>query len=148
MHAALWHPSPSNTVSSASSVFWETDMSEERDAQWDAFEKLGAEGVRRALGAQQYGEARAKLAREWLTHKEARTASDDRRKAIDVAEEANKISREANALAQNANSTAIEATASASRSADAARKNNGIALASLIIAVLAVIVAAIAIIKG
>ena len=123
-------------------------MSEERDAQWHAFEKLGAEEVRRALGAQQYSEAKTKLAREWLAHKEAQAASADRRTAIDVAEEANKISKDANALAQEANSTAIAAADSARDSAAAARKNNGIALFALSIATLAVIVAAISLVRG
>jgi hypothetical protein len=117
------------------------------------------EEIRRRLGAQQYGEQRANLAREWLTHQESLKAERDRAEALsaaraanalaedanrialaskEAADEANASAREANSLARSANTTADDAAASARRSADAARINNTIATLALIAAVIAI----------
>jgi hypothetical protein len=119
-------------------------MSEERDAQWAEFERLGEEEVRKRLGAQQYGEAKVKLARAWLEQRDALHASADRRKAIDVATEANTISRQANDLSREANTTAAGAAIAAREAADATKANARIAAGALAMAFLALVVSVLA----
>ena len=119
-------------------------MSDDRDAVWQGFEAVGPEEVRKRLGAHQYGEQRAHLAENWLAHRDALEASEDRRKAIAAADEANALARNANELAssanklaRSANTTAESAAASARLTADAARNSNMIATLALIAAIIA-----------
>jgi hypothetical protein len=118
-------------------------MSEERDAQWAEFERFGDEEVRKRLGAQQFGDAKVKLARAWLEQRDALHASADRRKAIDVATEANKISRQANDLSREANTTAAGGLAGGA-APHATKANARIAAGALAMAFLALVVSVLA----
>jgi len=122
-------------------------MSSERDARWTEFERLGVEEIHKRLGAQQYGEEKLRLAREWLAHQESLRMSADNAASLAKARAANELARSANELAERANVAALEANdvasaaaASAALSVAAARANNIIAIAALIAATIAIVV--------
>jgi hypothetical protein len=115
-------------------------MSIERDARWAEFESLGVEEIRKRLGAQQYGEEKIRLAREWLAHQESLRTSTDNAASLAEARAANDLAKAANLSASEANVIARAASDSAKRSAAAARTNNIIATAALIAAVIAIVV--------
>ncbi len=115
-------------------------MSEQRDAEWAAFDALGIEEMRKRLGARQYGDQREKLAREWLAHNEKLQAALDNAAMLAEARSTNLLAREANQASAEANDIARAASASAERSAAAAQTNNKIASAALIAAIIAIVV--------
>jgi ferric-dicitrate binding protein FerR (iron transport regulator) len=125
-------------------------MSDERDAQWAAFDAVGIEEMRKRLGAHQYGEQRERLAREWLAHQESLRVSAESAASLVEARSANELARAANELAERANASALEANsvaeisaASAARSVAVARTNNILATAALIAAIIAIVVSVI-----
>jgi ferric-dicitrate binding protein FerR (iron transport regulator) len=121
-------------------------MSDDFD-QWAQFADLGVAEVRRRLGGRIYGDAREKLAREWLALQESLRMSADNAASLAEARAANELARSANDLAERANASALEANsiasiaaASAALSVSKARTNNVIASAALAAAIIAIVV--------
>jgi ferric-dicitrate binding protein FerR (iron transport regulator) len=115
--------------------------------QWEQFDSLGVAEVRRRLGARSYGDAREKLAREWLALQESQRMSADNAASLAEARAANELARAANELAERANAEALAANsiaeiaaASAALSVAKARTTNIIAGASAILAIIAIVV--------
>jgi len=109
-----------------------------QDARWQEFDQVGDVEVHKALAAQQYGEDKRNLAREWLAYRKSLRSSEENEASLAEA-------KAANALAREANSIAVAASASAERSAVAALNNNRIAKAALTVAIIAMIIAAVGI---
>jgi len=113
-------------------------VSDPREMRWREFESLGEEEIRKRIGAHQYGDAKERLAIQWLEYRESLDSSEVRRRTLAVATEANDLARSANDAASEANVIALTAAASASLSAAAARTNNIIATLALIAAAIAI----------
>jgi hypothetical protein len=113
-------------------------VADEHDIHWADFEQAGEEEIRMRLRAHQYGEAEARLAREWLAYRASLKSSEEDEAALAEA-------RAAKYLARSANTIALAASVSAERSAMAALNNNRIAKAALAVAIIAMIIAAIGI---
>jgi len=113
-------------------------MNDPRELRWQEFETLGEEEVRKRLGAHQYGEAKARLAAQWLEYRESLRSSASNAQSLALAREANDLARSANATASEANVIARNSASSAALSAKAARKSNAIAIAALIAAAISV----------
>jgi hypothetical protein len=115
----------------------------ERDDQWAEFEKFGPEEIRKRLGAFQYGEVKANLAKEWLAHLEATSSADDRATTKSLAREANEIARASNdlakasnSIAETANRVALSAVSEAARATAVARTNAYVAKIALAVAII------------
>jgi hypothetical protein len=115
-------------------------MIPERDAQWAEFDSLGEVEIRKRLGAQQYGEQRMKLAREWLAHHASLRSSDENAASLAEARAANELAKEANTLALQANSVAEISAASAALSVAKAKTSNIIAIVAAAAAIAAVVI--------
>jgi hypothetical protein len=113
---------------------------DERDARWTEFDALGTVEIRKRLGAQQYGEEKVRLAREWLAHQESLRSSDENAASLAEARSANELAREANTLALQANSVAEISAASAARSVAKAHISNIIAAIAAALAAAAITV--------
>lgn len=123
-------------------------MTDEDEAMWRKFEEIGEEKVRLDLGASRYGEARKKLANQWLEYRESTDSSEQRRKTLAAANDANDLARAANESASEANVIARRAADSARETAAAARNSNIIATAALIAALIAIALSIIGIFLG
>jgi hypothetical protein len=113
-------------------------LTNELESQWQEFEVIGEEKVRKNIGLHVYGDQRLRLANQWLAFRESSDSSEQRRKTLALAQEANDLARSASEAASESNSIARRAADSASLSAAAARTNNIIATLALIAATIAI----------
>lgn len=102
-------------------------------SDWDEFDTLGEEEVRKRVAGHRYSGRREQQARQWLEYRASLDSSGSRRNALCLASEANDLAREANRIARNAEN-------SAERTAAAARTSNIIASASAVAAAIAIII--------